>query len=737
MRLPLQFVTPFLAALVLSATAASAPKKDDGREELRKALKELIERSPLKNARVSAQVVGLEDGAVVFGRGEDELLNPASNVKLVTAAAALCRLGLEYRFETELSTDPELKAGKARFLYVRGKGDPSITTERMHNLVTELFHAGLREVSGDIVIDESYFDQERLAPGYDQENSDRSYMAPTGAASLNWNAVGVYLRPGEKVGAKAVAEIEPPSDYFTLESTLLTGSRRHRRFSVVSRLDKDKLHQRIEVRGSVPNERGTWSVWKKIDLPPQYFGHTLKAMLQERGVRVKGGVKTGLVPPGAKLLMVLQSDTLDIVLKRMNKHSSNFVAEQLLKTLGAEGRGAPGSTQKGIEVVEEFLEKEVGLPRGSYVMKNGSGLNDTNRFSASQLNQLLRHMYNRFPLAPEYLSALGVAGKDGTLKYRFEGSEAAGRLRAKTGTLENVSALSGYVQALGGAKFAFSVLVNDFPGRAGTVIQHIDALGAAIAATGSEKGPHHAVAQMTAAPSEVAPLEAVKARVKTYLALGRQADRRNIPFLRTALRNERDPAVRAVVADSLFQSDPQDYLGWRALVDSFSAGDEVYGRLRVVARELQVEVPGVSSVVELAAAGNLDALGRLLELPRAAAEDEAERDQLAVSLAEVARTAPMELLLALRAAQGPDRDAATALLAKGLVKEADPEQPFWPALKSTLGGLDLGLAAFARQVEEALSMRIAEEKAPKPPDSPALGQPSGPKPSSAEARPGG
>src|SRR5205823_1193908 len=197
--------------------------------------------------------------------------------------------------------------------------------------------------------------------------------------------------------------------------------------------------------------------------------------------KIKGRVRLATVPTTAKLLHVAQSETFDVVLKKMNKHSSNFIAEQLIKTLGAEVKGAPGSTLTGIEVVEDFLEKDVGLPRGSYVMKNGSGLNDTNRFSAGQLARVLRVMYEKFPLAPEYMSSIGIAGKDGTLKYRFEGSDAVGRLRAKTGTLENVSALSGYVQAVGGERFVVSFMVNDFAGRPSTVVQHIDALRAAVA----------------------------------------------------------------------------------------------------------------------------------------------------------------------------------------------------------------------------------------------------------------
>ncbi len=710
-------LTPLVAALLCVAAAPPSTPKQRERDALRAALSDLILHSPLAGARVSVQVVSLDDGSVVFSRSADDLLNPASNVKLVTAAAALTKLGLDYRYETEFLGEGDLKAGKVKTLYVRGKGDPTLNTDRLYGIVSELLHLGLREVPGDLVVDDTYFDADRLAPGFDQENSDRSYMAPTGAVSLNWNAVGVYLRPGAGVGSPAAVDVEPPSEHFDVASALTTGSRHRRRFFVASEPEKGGAQQRIIVRGSVPRDErpASWSVWKKIDNPPVYFGQTLKQLLADRGVAVKGKVRLGPVPPTAKVLHVAQSDTFDLVLKKMNKHSSNFVAEQLLKTLGAEAKGAPGSFQKGVEAVEEFLDHEVGIARGSYVMKNGSGLNDTNRFSAAQLCKVLKYMYEKFPVAPEYLSSVGVAGKDGTLRYRFEGSDAVGRLRAKTGTLENVSALSGYVQAVGGEKFAFSVVVNDFAGRAGAVVQHVDALGAAVASLGSGLPPDKAVAAMMAAPTEVRPLAETKTRVGTFLALGRQADRRNIPFLRTAFRTEKDAAVRAVIADSLYQSDPQDYLGTRALLDSFTAADEVYGRLRKVAGELAIEVPGVSSVIDLAAGGNSDALARVVELAGAAAGDAAAETELAEALSEVARTAPDELLASLRARSAAEREAALTLLARGLAQAADAEHPFWPSLQRAIGSVDPVAATFARETEVALSKRIAAEKAPKPP----------------------
>ncbi|WP_328707112.1 D-alanyl-D-alanine carboxypeptidase/D-alanyl-D-alanine endopeptidase [Citreicoccus inhibens] len=695
--------------LPLIARAAPAPAdKRAEREALKNALLQVLQRSPLKMSRVGMHMQSLDDGSVVFTHNADELLNPASNVKLVTSAAALATLGPEYRFDTEFLVEPELPAdGKVKTLFVRGKGDPTMTTERLWGVTGELWHAGIREVQ-DIVVDDSWFDAERTPPGYDQEDSDRAYMAPTGAVSLNWNAAAIYLRAGSGPGARGVVEMEPPSDYFIIESNVVTGSGRARRVSVTSDPSGDK--QKIVVRGQIADERGSVSVWKKIDNPPMYFGYTFKQLLISRGMKVKGKVKLGVTAPRARMVHVAQSDTFDIVLKRLNKLSSNFIAETLLKTMGAEARGVPGSFAKGIDVVEAFLDRDVGIPRGTYVMKNGSGLNDANRFSATQLDRILRHMYSRFPLSPEYLSSLGIAGKDGTLKYRFEGTDAVGRLRAKTGTLENVSALSGFVQSAGGEKFTFSIMVNDYPGRSGPVVAGLDALGAAVAATGSSLGPSTAVAALGDGGRSGAVPE-VATRIKTYLELARQRDPRNLGFLRTAWRSEKDPAVRAVLADGLYQSNPHDYLGARTLLDSYSPGDDVYGRLRQVARVLSVEVPGVGSMVELAASGNAEAMSRVVELSAAVGPDaDAQRD-MSESLGELARTAPEALVGALRTASPADREASTPLLARGIVRTGDAEHPFWKSLRRLVVSPDAQLAAFCKGLDATLAPKIAEARA--------------------------
>jgi serine-type D-Ala-D-Ala carboxypeptidase/endopeptidase (penicillin-binding protein 4) len=696
-----------LAVLAASVGAEAAPpanQREHDREVLRQVLGTLSTQGPLGTARVGIEVLSLQDGAVVFARNGDELLNPASNVKLVTAAAALSRFGPDWRFETEFSLDGALSERPR--LYVRGKGDPTMTTERLYQVAGELKHLGLHEVS-DIVLDDSYFDGQRLAPGYEQETTDRPYTAPSGALSLNANAVGIYVRSAG-AGVRPAVEVDPASDYFTVVNGAVGTLSRARRVSVSSELDGD--HQRIVVRGTVP-ATGQSVVYRRIDQPPLYYGHTLKMLLEQRGVHVRGKVRVGSVPEHLHLLYVASSETFDLVLKRMNKTSNNFIAEQLMKALGAEMKGAPGSTAKGVQATEDFLEKEVGLPRGSYVLKNGSGMNDTDRFSPAQMARVLKTMAERFPFSAEYLSSVPIGGKDGTLKWRFEGSDVAGRLRAKTGTLENVCALSGVVQTAGGETLAFSVLVNDFSGRTGPVVQTIDAVGTALLASGTSAGPGAAVAALSEPVAQPSPAEEARARLKIFLQLGGQADHRNVAFLRTAWRNERDPALRAAIADCIYLSNPSDYIGARALLDSFSASDDVYLRLRLLARSLGVETPGVSSLVTLGAEGNQEALGRLVELSRAAGADERAKADLALGLSEVARTAPEELVHALQMATPADRDAALGLLAKGLEREADAQHPFWPAVRQLMGANEPVKAAFAKELESGLSQRIAEDKA--------------------------
>jgi len=704
-----------LLAVLLTATATQArsiepPRTDPAAaKELDTALRAILATGSIASARTGMLVSDVETGQVLYAHDPDVLLNPASNVKLVTTAAALARLGPEFRYDTEFWV--EAGAGEAaRTLYVKGKGDPSLVTERLWAIAGDLVHLGIRRV-GDVVVDDSYFDGERQGPGFDQESGDRSYLAPAGAASLNWNTVAIHVAPGDRRGGKARVELEPASDLFDVDvraTTVAPGARRRLAISSV----RAGARQRIVVEGRIPQGSRLQTMWRRIDDPALYLGQTLRRLLELRGVKFAGKVRSGTVPAGARLVHVSQSESLGEIVRRLNKTSNNFVAEQLLKTMGAQVKGAPGTWPKGVEVVEEFLA-EVGIPRGAYVMKNGSGLNDTNRFSARQLVTLLRAMWGRFPLHAEYVVSLPVAGRDGTIRWRMEGTQAEGRLRAKTGTLENVTTLSGYVETAAHRTLAFAILVNDFPGRVSGAARSVDALGAALAASGGPPGAlGEAVAVAKAGEPAAATAPDLAAQARTYYGLGRAEDPRNLPFLRTALRGERDPALRLAIAECIYLSDPDGDTARRTFLEALPQDPQVLVRLWSAAAPGAEgpDVPVLGSLGDLAADAGGDALARLVELAPAGALDGGLSRALSDVLADVAENVPEEMVAALHAAAPAAQEAAVGALGAGVARSSEREHPFPAALRELAGHQD-ETGAFARALQPRLAAAVAAANA--------------------------
>jgi D-alanyl-D-alanine carboxypeptidase/D-alanyl-D-alanine-endopeptidase (penicillin-binding protein 4) len=524
--------------------------------------------------------------------------------------------------------------------------------------------------------------------------------------------VEVDVFPGAAPGQPARVELEPQSDYFqvTNQATTVRGGDLGR---VQLKLSLDGDHQKVEVKGRLPLDKGGNQLWRKVDKPDLYFGATLKQLLRERGIKFKGRIRKATTPTDAKVLYGFESEPLALAVRKMNKVSSNFIAEQLVKTLGANAKGGPGSWASGIEAVEDFLEQEVGIPRGSYVMKNGSGLNDTNRFSASQVVKLLGYMEKRFLTSPEYLTSLGIAGKDGTIRSRMEGTDAAGRLRAKTGTLEAVTSLSGVVESVGGQRFLFSMLVNDYPGKHAQVNAAMDDLGVAIASAGGSVSPDQAARQMVLSSiPQPSPTAELRARMTTYASLGKLKDKHHLPFLRTALRTERDPALRAVIAEAMFQSDRTDGSNARAVLDAWSATPEVFGRLLAVSHDLGTPAPVVGSLLDVAAEGNPEALSRTVELSPFAQSDPGLTQVLSDGLEQISRNAADELLVALHTAPADASRAALVLLVQGIAASTETgENPFAKALATAEAGKDPDLAAYAKQLETQFQTSLALARA--------------------------
>ncbi|MDE0881303.1 MAG: D-alanyl-D-alanine carboxypeptidase/D-alanyl-D-alanine-endopeptidase [Myxococcota bacterium] len=460
-----------------AAGALSGPKASQGKTA-GEAIIEALENPILRKAQVSVVAVDLNRGRTIFSYRPNALLNPASVVKLFTGAAALHYLKPEYRFESSVWLKKEELIGGVLNgdLHILGGGDPTLVSERLWLWVTELHHLGLDEIKGDLVIDESFFDARRIGPGFDMEDTDFAYMAPVGAMTVNFNAVGVHIRPGDKVGAAAVVSVEPDTPYVKLDAKVRTRKGSGQYLMVGSKAGAKGNRQELRVRGWIGINQSPKVIWRKIDHPPLYAGYTLRDMLLRRGIKVGGTVKVGLVPKGAERFHTFVSRRLSEVLDDLNKYSNNLVAELILKTIGAVVFKEPGSWENGIEAVQRFLKEEVGIAPDQYLMRNGSGLNDTNRFSAALVVRLLDYIYRSREIAYELIPSLGVSGATGTVRNRLTGDGVHHKVRAKTGTLTGVTALSGYIMSRDRVVVAFTVLVNGLtvsPRRANKAVDKI------------------------------------------------------------------------------------------------------------------------------------------------------------------------------------------------------------------------------------------------------------------------
>ncbi len=444
---------------LLATVPLPASAETSGTLLFQKKISKILSSSCLRKNNFGIKIYSLDRGEPLFELRAKKLFVPASNLKILTTAVALETLGPNYRFPTRLYTDGILKGNVLDGnLYIKGYGDPKFVTEQMWLLVNELKNLPVKKITGNIIGDDSFFDNQKRIKTWIKNPGAQAYEAPLGALSFNFNTVQADVSPGPSAGSRPKIIIEPDVEYITLDNQARTLKPGTRNRLIVNRLDRNGFNE-ITVSGGIRLDQARARYFLNITDPTQYTLSTLKKYLGHVGIQFHGKIEKGEVPETALELLTHESEPLTLALQGLNKFSNNFVAEQILKTIGAKKYGPPGTTLKGLKTFEDYL-MELGYRPDQYKVLDGSGLSRQNRLSPQMIVDILRYVKNDLGVYPEFVSALGVMGVDGNVKNRMRGVKSSSRARVKTGTLNFVSALSGYFQSRDGETFAFSILMN-------------------------------------------------------------------------------------------------------------------------------------------------------------------------------------------------------------------------------------------------------------------------------------
>lgn len=446
---------------------------------------------------VGVAIFSVERQMPLYLSNADDGLLPASNMKLYTTAAALDKLGADFQYTTSLYADgPILADGTlAGNLILVGRGDPSLSgrffgdsvTYVLDRMASELRSKGIRRVTGRLIGDTSYFDEATIGPGWESGNLLWWYGARSTALAFNDNVVTVVIRPGPAAGSPAEIEFYPRTDKLPVVNRAETSGRRGARSVGIRR--RPELGG-YEVWGRVPVGGSAVRYVVAVENPPAFAVSVMRDRLLRAGIPIAGEDqvvwrRNRQAGRPWTLLVSHTSPRMIELVRVVNKHSQNFFAEQILKTMGAVYNGQ-GGWDSGSRVVGDAL-RGFGVSTRNLVVEDGSGLSRWNVVTARTTAELLVAMRSH-PQFEDFYGSLLVAGSDGDPR-RLDAGEAIGNVRTKTGTLRGVSALSGYVTTADGELLAFSVITNGMPGGKGASIAIEDAVAERLARFSSWSSP--------------------------------------------------------------------------------------------------------------------------------------------------------------------------------------------------------------------------------------------------------
>jgi serine-type D-Ala-D-Ala carboxypeptidase/endopeptidase (penicillin-binding protein 4) len=417
----------------------------------------------LQGAVAAIHIADAKTGKTLYEQHADVRMRPASNMKLLTAAAVLHELGPSHQFQTKVATDGLIKNGKLEGnLYLIGQGDPSLTYRDLQQLTIQLQNLGIHHISGDIIADDTWFDQERYSEDTTWKDESAYYGAAISALTVSPDEDHDTGTVKVEVSADTSSQIPairttPATDYITVRNNaVIVGEQEETDLEIVRTHGENE----IVISGSIAKgekEQEWVAVWE----PTEYVLHLFADYLTEAGISWEGAAKTGAAPSQSQTLLNRESAPLEELLLPFMKLSNNGHAEMFIKQIGRKDK--PGNWPDGIEQMKHYL-KQLQLPVEQMIIRDGSGLSHANGITARQLTTLLTKIQKEtwFPYFWRSLPIAGEPGRmlGGTLRSRFTDSELASNVTAKTGTLTGVSSLSGYMKTKTGEQVVFSIVLN-------------------------------------------------------------------------------------------------------------------------------------------------------------------------------------------------------------------------------------------------------------------------------------
>jgi serine-type D-Ala-D-Ala carboxypeptidase/endopeptidase (penicillin-binding protein 4) len=423
----------------------------------------------LKNQKLSLGDLGIWIQAVdsnkpLLAHLPDDLFNPASVMKLVTSVVALDVLGSNFQWTTRVYADALPVNGVVHGnLYIQGEGDPWFRSEDLWDLIRQLRDLGIHEVTGKLVLDNSYFDPGSIDPSDFDDHPERVYNALPQALLLDNRATRVVIAPPDRNGATgAVVRAWPPNSNIAINNDVklvkgaCTGQTNQPSIAV---LGSDTNTPTLNVSGKISTECQPDQFYLVAGNANDAFYSAFKHLFEGQGGKIDGTWAEAAVPKSAVYLVQHNSENLTQYLYLQNKWSNNLMARQIFLTLGAEIKGAPGTLLKSRAVVADWLKRK-GFNWPGFDIENGSGLSRKARISPREMGQLLMYAWNS-PTMPELMASLPIAGIDGTMRKRMRGEPARGMIHLKTGTLRDVRAGAGYIITQSGRRYVVVILQNE------------------------------------------------------------------------------------------------------------------------------------------------------------------------------------------------------------------------------------------------------------------------------------